>query len=56
MAALDVDAVEVSPWALREGIMLRHLEAVAERPALPLQPLSRSDSATVVPLSTAVDH
>ncbi|GAB3375847.1 Ppx/GppA phosphatase family protein [Amycolatopsis echigonensis] len=56
MAALDVDSVEVSPWALREGIMLRHLEAVAERPALSLQPLSRSDSATVVPLSTAVDH
>ena len=28
MKALGVDALEVSPWALREGVLLRYLETV----------------------------
>ncbi|MBO9578677.1 MAG: Ppx/GppA family phosphatase [Microbacteriaceae bacterium] len=28
MRALDVDELEVSPWALREGVLLRYLDAV----------------------------
>jgi exopolyphosphatase/guanosine-5'-triphosphate,3'-diphosphate pyrophosphatase len=28
MKALDVDTLEVSPWALREGVLLRYLETV----------------------------
>lgn len=26
MTALDVDELEVSPWALREGVLLRYIE------------------------------
>ncbi|MGG7104871.1 Ppx/GppA phosphatase family protein [Rhodococcus sp. 24CO] len=41
MLALDVDEVDVSPWALREGVMLQHLSAVnAPENNLPLQPLT----------------
>lgn len=29
MRALDVDELEVSPWALREGVLLRYIEAMA---------------------------
>jgi exopolyphosphatase/guanosine-5'-triphosphate,3'-diphosphate pyrophosphatase len=33
MAALDIPAVEICPWALREGIMLHYLqETKAEAP------------------------
>jgi len=28
MKALDVETLEVSPWALREGVLLRYLETV----------------------------
>ncbi|WES62793.1 Ppx/GppA phosphatase family protein [Microbacter sp. GSS18] len=29
MKAMDVEELEVSPWALREGVMLRYIEAMA---------------------------
>ncbi|GAB2517418.1 Ppx/GppA phosphatase family protein [Microbacterium petrolearium] len=32
MAALDVEELEISPWALREGVMLRRIEDLASRP------------------------
>jgi exopolyphosphatase/guanosine-5'-triphosphate,3'-diphosphate pyrophosphatase len=42
MVALDIDSVEICPWALREGIMLQHLAGmVGDTVALPLQPLTR---------------
>jgi len=31
MTALDIDSLEVSPWALREGILLHHLESVVDQ-------------------------
>jgi exopolyphosphatase/guanosine-5'-triphosphate,3'-diphosphate pyrophosphatase len=52
MAALDIDALEICPWALREGIVLRHLESIAQEAPFSLQPVHRSadDGATVMPL------
>ncbi|EME22128.1 Ppx/GppA phosphatase family protein [Rhodococcus triatomae] len=42
MRALQIDALEVSPWALREGVMLEHLARVTDPatslPAFPLRP------------------
>jgi exopolyphosphatase/guanosine-5'-triphosphate,3'-diphosphate pyrophosphatase len=29
MRALDVDELEVSPWALREGVLLRYIESLS---------------------------
>ncbi len=29
MKAMDVEELEVSPWALREGVMLRYIESMA---------------------------
>lgn len=29
MTALDVDELEVSPWALREGVLLRYIEQLS---------------------------
>ncbi|HZX04641.1 MAG TPA: hypothetical protein VFF46_17010, partial [Kribbella sp.] len=31
MATLDITSLEVSPWALREGILLHHLETVTDQ-------------------------
>ncbi|WP_236794414.1 hypothetical protein [Amycolatopsis sp. GM8] len=45
MSALDLKSVEICPWALREGILLHHLEAMSATPELPLQPLSRNTPA-----------
>ncbi|MEV6898847.1 hypothetical protein [Amycolatopsis sp. NPDC051372] len=56
LSALDVKRVEICPWALREGILLRHLERVAEIPTLPLTPLSRHPDATVRTLRTAEEQ
>ncbi|MEV6641582.1 hypothetical protein [Amycolatopsis sp. NPDC051371] len=56
LAALDVPSVEICPWALREGILLRHLERVANTPELPLQPLTRHPDATVRQLRTAEEQ
>lgn len=46
MAVLDVKSTEVCPWALREGIMLRHQEALTIDLDLPLYPLERVQSNT----------
>ena len=41
MKALNVSAVDVSPWALREGIILHYLQTrLNETFALPLSPLN----------------
>jgi exopolyphosphatase / guanosine-5'-triphosphate,3'-diphosphate pyrophosphatase len=37
MTALDIERLDVSPWALREGVILHHLETVMHQE----QPLSR---------------
>jgi exopolyphosphatase / guanosine-5'-triphosphate,3'-diphosphate pyrophosphatase len=51
MGALDIDSLEICPWALREGIVLRHLESIAEQAPFSLQPVQRTDDgATVMPL------
>jgi exopolyphosphatase / guanosine-5'-triphosphate,3'-diphosphate pyrophosphatase len=50
MAALDVTELEVSPWALREGIVLQYLSTVDNGQQIPLQPLSRTPDATVTAL------
>jgi exopolyphosphatase/guanosine-5'-triphosphate,3'-diphosphate pyrophosphatase len=53
MAMLDVAELEVSPWALREGIVLQHLSTLtplADGQPLPLQPLTRTAGATVTAL------
>ncbi|AXY53875.1 Ppx/GppA phosphatase family protein [Rhodococcus ruber] len=55
MRALDVDLLDVSPWALREGVMLQHLATVtAPDVALPLQPLvpAEPEKAQLVSLPT----
>lgn len=36
MTALDIERLDVSPWALREGVILHHLESVMHQ----AQPLS----------------
>lgn len=56
LSALDVPRVEVCPWALREGILLRHLERVADTPELPLQPLTRHPDAVVRQLRGAEEE
>jgi exopolyphosphatase / guanosine-5'-triphosphate,3'-diphosphate pyrophosphatase len=51
MATLDIDSLEICPWALREGIVLRHLESIAQEAPLSLQPVHRtSEGATVMTL------
>lgn len=41
MTALRIDEVELCPWALREGVMLRHLETRLDRTRdLPLDPIA----------------
>ncbi|PWK82156.1 Ppx/GppA phosphatase family protein [Lentzea atacamensis] len=54
MSALGVQRLQICPWALREGIMLQHLESMSDTNVrLPLQPLVRmpeAPAATVTPL------
>jgi exopolyphosphatase/guanosine-5'-triphosphate,3'-diphosphate pyrophosphatase len=54
MTALGVERLRICPWALREGIMLQHIETTADgNVSLPLQPLVRmadQPDATVTPL------
>jgi len=52
MAALDIDSLEICPRALREGIVLRHLESIAQEAPFSLQPVHRTaeEGATVMPL------
>jgi exopolyphosphatase / guanosine-5'-triphosphate,3'-diphosphate pyrophosphatase len=42
---LGIDKVELSPWALREGIVLEHLATLADISHLPLQPFRVESSA-----------
>ncbi|WP_329046567.1 hypothetical protein OG738_32125 [Amycolatopsis sp. NBC_01488] len=56
LTALDVPSVEICPWALREGILLRHLEREAATPALPVQPLTRHPDAKVRQLHPAEEQ
>ena len=54
MTALNITELEISPWALREGIVLQHLAVlapVADQQLLQLQPLSRTNDATVTALA-----
>jgi exopolyphosphatase / guanosine-5'-triphosphate,3'-diphosphate pyrophosphatase len=60
MAALNVRRAEICPWALREGIVLSHLEAITGQAAdVPLQPVRHLDgprpapSPAVTPLHSA---
>ncbi|MBV9515217.1 MAG: hypothetical protein JO280_14440, partial [Mycobacteriaceae bacterium] len=39
LRCLGIERVELSPWALREGIILEHLAALTDTSHLPLQPL-----------------
>jgi exopolyphosphatase/guanosine-5'-triphosphate,3'-diphosphate pyrophosphatase len=44
MKALNVDSVDVSPWALREGILLHYLQTTLNQSFdLPLRPLNGSN-------------
>jgi exopolyphosphatase/guanosine-5'-triphosphate,3'-diphosphate pyrophosphatase len=56
MSALDIDSLEICPWALREGIVLRHLESIAQEAPFSLQPVHPAvdNGATVMPLRTGV--
>jgi exopolyphosphatase / guanosine-5'-triphosphate,3'-diphosphate pyrophosphatase len=36
MDALDVSRLEICPWALREGVLLRHMETCQDHPLRPL--------------------
>ncbi|MDF3312781.1 hypothetical protein P3H15_48480 [Rhodococcus sp. T2V] len=60
MRALGVDLLEVSPWALREGVILQHLAAVTDPESrLPLQPLTRAreaGSADIMALPSGTAH
>jgi exopolyphosphatase/guanosine-5'-triphosphate,3'-diphosphate pyrophosphatase len=57
MTALDIKSLEVSPWALREGILMHHLETVTdqEQPLTveSLQPVAAlaPDAAVVTPIN-----
>ncbi|OBI47178.1 hypothetical protein [Mycobacterium sp. E796] len=42
---LQIPTVQVSPWALREGIILQHQAALTQTSELPLHPLHLSSSA-----------
>lgn len=46
MTALGVSSVDLCPWALREGIMLRHLQCAGEAQPLPLQSVQSLPVAT----------
>lgn len=50
MTALDIRTLDVCPWALREGVLLRHLEAQNPPAGLPLRPVGQPPMATVSPL------
>jgi exopolyphosphatase/guanosine-5'-triphosphate,3'-diphosphate pyrophosphatase len=51
MKALDVDRVEVCPWALREGMILRYLQTTVDTsqylPPHPITPHSEREGAMV---------
>ncbi|HVW41952.1 MAG TPA: Ppx/GppA phosphatase family protein [Amycolatopsis sp.] len=55
MDTLDIEAIDICPWALREGIMLHHLQTLrVDQQLLPLQAISADmasrDAATLRPV------
>ncbi|TDC51094.1 hypothetical protein E1212_13175 [Jiangella ureilytica] len=55
MAALNVSRAEICPWALREGIVLSHLEAITGQVAdVPLQPVRHLAEQRPAPASSTV--
>jgi len=52
MATPDIESLEICPWALREGIVLRHLESIAQEAPFSLLPVHRAsvDGATITTL------
>jgi hypothetical protein len=56
MSELDVDRVEVCPWALREGILLRRLAPLPGPDALRHVELIESSGATVSRLDDRRQH
>ncbi|HJQ45672.1 MAG TPA: hypothetical protein VJ870_05010 [Amycolatopsis sp.] len=60
MDTLDIKTVDISPWALREGIMLHHLQSLqVHEELLPLQAInagtSSRDAANLHPVPERVD-
>jgi exopolyphosphatase/guanosine-5'-triphosphate,3'-diphosphate pyrophosphatase len=47
MASLDIESLEVCPWALREGIVLRHLESMSYPLPFSLEPVQRTTTGSV---------
>ena len=57
MKALNVDCVDVCPWALREGIILHYLQTTFNQPLdLPLRPLDGSGYGEDGPGARAGSH
>jgi exopolyphosphatase/guanosine-5'-triphosphate,3'-diphosphate pyrophosphatase len=57
MKSLGVSAVDVCPWALREGIILHYLQTTFNQPFdLPLRPLTGSAYGTAPPLPRGASH
>lgn len=57
MKALNVDSVDVCPWALREGIILHYLQATrGESFDLPLRPLTGATYGNVRPGTRGSNH
>jgi exopolyphosphatase/guanosine-5'-triphosphate,3'-diphosphate pyrophosphatase len=57
MRCLGIEEAEVSPWALREGIVLQHLSSLGADERLALQPMTfhqPQDSATITRLREAM--
>jgi exopolyphosphatase/guanosine-5'-triphosphate,3'-diphosphate pyrophosphatase len=57
MRCLGIEEAEVSPWALREGIVLQHLSSLGADERLALQPMTfhqPQDSATITSLREGV--
>lgn len=55
MAALNIDSLEVSPWALREGVVLQHIATLADtEDALPLTPFGLAEKPKLDPVITTL--
>jgi exopolyphosphatase/guanosine-5'-triphosphate,3'-diphosphate pyrophosphatase len=44
MDLFEIPQLQICPWALREGVILRRLDAMPTRPLSELNPSSRSAS------------
>ena len=56
MRCLGIDEADVSPWALREGIMLEHLSSLRSEEPLTLQPLRFIESAAPATVRALPGH